>query len=329
MNSNRFMRKYRISIIALIIAVLITSYFIYVSIVWSKGSTVSFSMDSSISVPENDTSFNNLFFSTYVNDSLPYYEYRRIEDSLKRIRSAKELDNKSVGSGQRFGSLGFFNIKINRDPMIYDFSETDSLLQLKEEKLYYLSLDGYNLNYENKFFVQNGKFYLAIVKWDSVVKRKYDSTTVGHYQRKEIKVRYATDNQRILIPISKKKYNSFESALTIFLFISIFFLIYIFIGLPIQILVDISKGRAFTKENIRRFKLMAFVLFFCTFLKVFSPYILDFFYRKMIPKEFRLEPVSSAIISNIYLFLIALVLFFVGKAFQRGYNLQQEQDLTI
>ena len=74
---------------------------------------------------------------------------------------------------------------------------------------------------------------------------------------------------------------------------------------------------------------MAYVLFFCTFLKVFFPYILNFFYRKMIPDEFHLEPLSSAIINNIYLFLIALVLFFVGKAFQKGYNLQEEEELTV
>jgi hypothetical protein len=201
--------------------------------------------------------------------------------------------------------------------------------QKKEQKLYYLGLQGYHLHHNSQFFVQNGNYYLTVVKWDSVIKRQYDSTKIGHYERKVISVRYSTDDKRILIPISKKKYDFFKSALVVFLFLSIFFLIYIFFGLPIQILIDISKSKAFTKENIRRFKLMAYVLFFCTFLKVFSPYILNFFYRKMIPDEFSLEPVISAIVNNIYLFLIALVLFFIGKAFQRGYKLQQEQDLTI
>ena len=177
--------------------------------------------------------------------------------------------------------------------------------------------------------MQGEAFNIAYVKWDSVIKRKYDSTKTGHYERKQIPVRYSTDDKRILIPINKKKHDFFKSALVVFIFTSIFFLIYIFIGLPIQILIDISKGKAFTKENIRRFKLMAYVLFFCTFLKVFSPYIMDFIYRKIIPKEFHLEPVSTAIINNIYLFLIALVLFFVGNAFQRGYKLQQDQVLTI
>ena len=370
------MRKYRISIVATIIAVLITSYFALIYF-FTTSSTGPFPMDSSISYPENDTSFNNLFVSTYVNDSLPHYEYRRIEDSLKQIRTAKELDNKSGVSGQGFGSLGFYTINKNESLLHHNLNKEDSELkrmfdsldiigkkyinvtdkdsinklkeesgnitwrinvrsnellrerQKKEQKLYYLGLEGYQLHYDSEFFVQNGNYYLTVVKWDSVIKRKLDSTKVGHYERKEISVRYSKDDHRILIPISKQKHDFFTSALSIFLFLSIFFLIYVFFGLPIQILIDISKGKAFTKGNIRRFKLMAYVLFFCTFLKVFSPYILNLFYRKMIPDEFSLEPVSYAIINNIYLFLIALVLFFIGKAFQRGYNLQQEQDLTI
>ncbi|HEV8272261.1 MAG TPA: DUF2975 domain-containing protein [Chitinophagaceae bacterium] len=370
------MRKYRISIIATIIAVLITSYLALIYFGLSS-STGPFPMGSYISYPENDTSFNNLFSSAYVNDSLPHYEYRRIEDSLKQIRSTEELDNKSGGSGQRFGSVGFYSITKNRNPLYYNLNKEDPELkrmsdsldivgkkfinvtdkdsiskikeelgnitwrinvrsneltrerQKKEQKLYYLGLEGYQLHYDSEFFVQNGNYYITVVKWDTVIKRKYDSTKVGHYERKEIAVRYSKDDERILVPISKKKYDFFKTALAAFIFISIFFLIYIFIGLPIQILIDISKGKAFTKENIRRFKLMAYVLFVCTFLKVFSPYILNLFYRKIIPKEFQLEPVISATINNIYLFLIALVLFFVGKAFQKGYNLQQEQDLTI
>ena len=370
------MRKYRISIIATILAVLITSYFALI-LFFTTTSTGPSPMSSIISYPENDTSFNSLSFSTYINDSLPHYEYRRIEDSLKQIRFAKELDNKSGGSGQGFGSLSFYAIDKDRNDLHYDLvkedpalkqmqdsldiiskkfnnvTDRDSINRIKEEsgniiwrinvrsnellkerqkikqKFYYLGLEGYQLHYDSEFFVQNGNYYITVVKWDSVIKRKYDSTKVGHYERKEISVRYSKDDKRILVPISKKNHAFFQTALVIFLFLAIFFLIYVFFGLPIQILIDISKGKAFTKENIRRFKLMAYVLFFCTFLKVFFPYILNFFYRKMIPDEFSLEPMISAIVNNIYLFLIALVLFFIGQAFQRGYNLQQEQDLTI
>lgn len=342
-----------------------------------KVSTGPFPLDYVINVPEKDTSFNNVFFSTYVNDSLPHTEYRRIEDSLKQIRSAKELNNKSPASGQTFGSFGFYTINKKENILTYDLNKDDPALKQmndsldimgkkynnitdkdsinkineelrnitwrinvrnnelfkekreKEEKLYYLGLEGYQLHHNSHFFIQNGNYYLAVVKWDSVIKRKYDSTKVGHYERKEISVRYSEDDQRILIPIRKKNHDVFNSVLVIFIFIFTFILIYIFIGLPIQILINLSKGKAFSKGNIRSFKLMAYVLFFCTFLKVFSPYILKLFYRKMIPDEFSLEPVINAIVSNIYLFLIASVLFFVGKAFQKGYNLQEEEDLTV
>ena len=242
-----------------------------------------------------------------LNNLSRYFPGNSYDDSVKRSKSSDEI---------------MWRLNLNTNKKAKENNKN-------EERHYYFGLNKYDLDYNNKFFMQGETFNLAYVKWDSVIKRTYDSTKTGHYERKQIEVRYSTDDKRILIPISKKKYDFFKSALSIFIFISIFFLIYIFIGLPIQILIDISKGKAFTKANIRRFKLVAYVLFFCTFLKVFSPYILNFFYRKMIPKEFHLEPVSSAIISNIYLFLIALVLFFVGKAFQKGYNLQEEEELTV
>jgi hypothetical protein len=245
------MRKYRISIVATIIAVLITSYLalIYFGL---NSSTGPFPMDSRISYPENDTSFNNLFVSTYVNDSLPHYEYIRIQDSLKQIRSAKEVDNKSGGSGPSFGSLGFYTINKNENILHNDLNKNDPALrrmfdsldivgkkystvtdkdsinkfkeesgniiwrinvrsnellkerQKKAQKFYCLGLEGYKLHYDNEFFIQNGNYYITVVKWDSVIKRKYDSTKVGHYERKQIPVRYSKESERILIPISKK-----------------------------------------------------------------------------------------------------------------------------
>ena len=372
------MKRHTITLVAVVIAILIAGYFIYF-MNGIKVSTGPFSSDSQINMPDNDTSFQNLFFSYYINDSLPYYTYTHIEDSINKIKQRKELDNKGVGSYLSFGSVGLGKVRktwvpdkrddVFRDSMIKlktdslnnilsnlpkskgddslkkvkelnDInwrirvltSEVDKKLSERREYLYYFTLSGYTLDPENEFFVQNGKYYLAIVKWDRTIKRTYDSTMVGHYERKAIPVRYYASGERILIPISQGRYNFLNTSLRISVAVWLFLMILILLGLPIQILIDLSKGRAFTKANIKRFKIMSLVLFIYIGSKVITPYLLNFIFRKYIPAEFELhvfEGNGAGISAFIFLVLAATALFLIARAFQKGYNLQQEQDLTI
>jgi len=76
---------------------------------------------------------------------------------------------------------------------------------------------------------------------------------------------------------------------------------------------------------------MSIVLFIITLLTIFMPYVFRLFYQKIIPEEFTLTLPSlwQSVFNNLYMLLIAIALFIIGKAFQKGYKLQQEQDLTI
>ena len=369
------MRKYRISLVATILAVLITSLFIYIRISF-KASTGPYPMDWVIDLPEEDTAFGGLFYNPYINDSLPHSVFRRIEDSIKSVKDEVRLTNRGVGDGITYGPIGFENfpkktligripaqlndslLKLMDDTLnnLYTIfpgnSNEDSIKRMKylgdvmwrynvrynqlmqEEikkapQMYCLTLNGYTTDHDNKFFIQNDKFYLAIVKWDRVKKRTFDSTKVGHYIRKEILFRYSAEDEKIKIPISREKYNFLTILFTILYYAFLFGMAFIFFGLPVQILIDISRGKAFTKSNIRRFKIMAWVLLSYAFLKTFTPYIVNLFYQRLIPDELRLESVEYRVINNLYLFLIAIALFIISKAFEKGYNLQQEQDLTI
>ena len=369
------MRKYSISLIAIFIAALITSYIICARTTWSSSFEMS-SMYSTIDVPEEDTAFGGLFYDPFINDSLPHYIYERIKDSVKRIKDQIILTNKSSSFGVSYGAFGFESAE--KRPIFgpRPIERQDSLLKLmddsvqriytmfpgntyddsvkranyiaelswrynlrvnklsqedrtKAERVYFLTLNGYSTDFENKFFIQDEKFYLAVVKWDSVRKRTYDSINVGHYVRKEIPVRYSAEDKKIQIPLSKKKYDLLNSLFTILFYVFLFGMIFIFFGLPVQILINISRGNAFTKRNIKRLNIMALVLFVYASLTMLAPYMIKFIFRKLIPEELRLESFSSRIEANLYLFLIAIVLFIIGKAFQKGYNLQEEEDLTV
>jgi len=112
-------------------------------------------------------------------------------------------------------------------------------------------------------------------------------------------------------------------------FIALFAALYFFLGLPIQILVNISKGRAFDDCNIRRFNIIGWGVLAWAAKGMLSPYVLWFFCRKWIPDDFILPPVRPLIEANVVLIFGAIAAFITGKAFQKGNKLQKEQDLTI
>jgi len=306
-----------------------------------------FPFSSSVTLPESDTAFGGLFYTPYINDSLPHNQYKKIEDSLKRVKDILEYENKSVGSGRSIGFFGVSEIqnssqiftpatraedrvsKLMQDSMTNYLTEAmhlnkaDSFAKVKKaeeilwrlnvqtnkfndsimessSKNYYVSLKAYRLDYETKFFIQNGTFNLAYVKWDSVIRRTYDSTRVGHYERKTIPIRYTTTEQVVLIPISKNQHRWISVGISILQVISIFLLAYFFVGFPIQILISISRGEAFSKENISRLNILFIFLVAYSFILTIAPFALHFFFRKVIPSDFHLTGLCCVLYSNLH-----------------------------
>jgi hypothetical protein len=371
------MKKRILTWIGWMIPLLVVAYFI-ILMLGMKVSTGPFPLDWSISTPEDDTSFGGLFFSPDIDDSLPHYKYRKIEDSLKKIKEATELDNKGVGySGRSFGLIGVYEVKESwaatmnfewqKDPLLLSMMDSMDMIRKKfmnqpnvdsiklykqqlgsinwrynvkanellakrskeEKKLYYFGVDGYYLDYDTKFFMDKGTYNLAYVKWDSVIKREFDSTKTGHYERKQIRVRYSSGDNRVLVPISAGQYRFINGILNILFFVNIFLWVFLFIGLSLQILINISRGNAFNKKNILYLKIIAYAMLAWAVLRIAGPYFLRLLFGKMIPSEFELLPVGQTLIKNLNLLFIGIALFLVAKAFQRGFKLQQEQDLTV
>jgi hypothetical protein len=369
-----FMVKRSISIIAIIVAMLITGYFLFLM----SGSAVStgpFPLSWSIRQPTDDTSFGGVFYTPHLDDSLPHYLYKKYEDNINRIKQSKDLVNQStMASGFSVGSLGVYELQDetgfpdnnefkdprykslsdsaimfsgkayseqNDDSARYYREQSQELLYKANQRLnevsqgqqehrprnYYLGLDGYTADNHTKFYIDKGIYKLAYVVWDSTVKRKYDSTMVGHYESRIIPVRYSANDKRILVPLSKTQYSSWSTGLEVLRFIFIFMTIYIFLGLPIQIIWNISRGRAFTRQNVSRFKLMGIAVAVYALVSLIMPYLLKMIFN--IPADFQPDPFIQSLVGKIFTFFFAAALYLIGLAFQRGYNLQQEQNLTI
>lgn len=371
------MRKRSLSVLALVIAILITTYFIVT--VWgttTSNENVSGRGTTDVFPTCDDTAFGGLFAQPApVNDSLPHYLYQRLTDSIKRVNEDRQLENRSVSKeGWAYGSLGMYTLRtpetryeekvrfkqitdlldsltIAADKKIATLTNKDSIQRIKDllrdtldyfnrtgnkprienapKDLHYLSLQGYSLPKETKFFIQNGTYNLAYLKVDSVKKSHDETWRYGHYERKQIRIRYSAEEMLLLIPVSAQLYKVLSIA---GLFASCFLVaagIYFFLGFPLQILINISRGRAFDDKNVRRLNLMALVLLILTLGSILSPYILRLCFWKMIPNDFIFPGIWSKVNDRFELFIAVVVLFITGKAFQKGNKLQKEQDLTI
>jgi hypothetical protein len=362
----------------LIIACVVTILIIFAFLSYSS-STSSYSGGvSSVTITNvtgnSDTAFGGIFYEPSVNDTLPYRQYKKIEDSLKQIKQRIERRNNSdVYEGWSVGAVGISEIRKDEDAMFNDHSITKSVIdsldklylkmstsngnsrdslrnvidkyqeetnkefnRLAEEerrkapKLYYLTLHGYKLSdIKTKFFVDKGTYNLAYLTWDSVKAHQFDSAHFGHYSRKQIPVRYSQKSEKIMIPISEKQYRFIDRFLYLLFFVPVFVWLFFLTVLPIRVMINISRGKAFTAKNIRRLKMMTAGIGIFTLFSVIGPYLLHQIYSDLIPKDFVIEPIGNAFIEKYNLFLICVASYLTAKAFEKGYKLQRENSLTI
>lgn len=328
-----------------------------------------------IDLPVTDTAFGGFFSHVQTEDLMPYYKYRKAQDSFKRIEQIRNLKNKGlVGEGFSSGGIGIFAIpkksslevslplrdsgdpilktlidsldKVHTNPVTKKSLNSNELIQrsinarlnyrrdsinkeLEKEKLYYFALDGYELkNYDTKFYIEGDNYNLAYVKWDTTKSANQFAKT-GHYESKQIKVRYASERKRILIPITETPFKVLKFVIWTFAFLTGALILYFFVGLPIRLLINISRGRAFIEKNIQILNQISLAAFIIPLLTIISPYIFRLLFWKIIPDDFKIEPLMNKISDNIFVIMMGLVAFLIAKAFKKGYNLQHEQDLTI
>lgn len=376
----------RISWIAIIIAVVFTSYMILVYRSFNIAVVTTSFNDSdpeTIEFPEygytrtnaTDTAFGGLFATYYISDSLSYHQYKIIRDSLDKIKQYHERENKSMAEQSRsWGFIGtaemtkpaeneeelnnqmvdssfkkfvdsvniismqmtkqkisneMINKTIDSFTKKYNLRRNTELNRPKKNQLYFLTISEYILTPTTKFYVANSGYHLAYVRWEKKPMPGGGIKKVGRYVSKPVKIRYAADDKKILIPISKTQYKVLTALLNVLPIVSGFVLIYFIVGLPIQILINISKGKAFIKKNIYYLRLMTLVCLAVLIIRIFAPAVLRLYYSNMIPEDFSVAPLTKEIVDNLILFFVTLIFFFSSKAFQKGYQLQKEQDLTI
>jgi hypothetical protein len=239
-------------------------------------------------------------------DSLPHYQYKLIYDSLQKVANmVKDRNTLSVFSRISTGFIG----ALKTSSYWYDwYGDHKSHL----DPNYYMSIPGYDMNPQYQFEYRDHKNFL--------IKNQSDTT--------EIKVAYLPRVKTVLIPVSESAYTITRNCLFILMAIFTLAALYIGIGLPISILVNISGGNVFTRKNIRNLYILAYGTLGYMLIQLVMPYLVCLFLLKKIPDAFVIS-FWNVFVSQGWNLLVGTILLAIASAFAKGYKLQQEQDLTI
>ncbi len=239
-------------------------------------------------------------------DSLPHYQYAAIDDSLKRIAKV-EKDRNKLSVFFKIG-IGFIGATQTHSYWYDWYGDKKSHL----DPNYYISIPNYDLPPQHTFLYRDHRNFLA---------RNHLDTT-------EIKVAYLSQSKTILIPVSESSYTFIRNFLFVLVVLATLIGIYIFIAIPIVILVNISGGHVFTRKNIRNLYLLAYTTLAYMLIQLLMPYVVCLFFLKKIPDAFAIS-FTDIFVSKCLTLLIGTILLAIASAFAKGYKLQQEQDLTI
>lgn len=239
-------------------------------------------------------------------DSLPYYRYSEIRDSLDKIEDI----TKSRNTLQPAQSIGFGFIGFTRTTSYwYDwFGDHKSHL----DSNFYVSIPNYQLHPSYRFIYRDHKYYLN---------KKYSDTT-------EIGIGYLPARKTLLVPVSEHKFKILSGFSWFLLLVIGFAGIYVYIILPIVVLINISAGNVFTKKNIRKLYILAYTSLGFVLIQLLMPYVIGILFMKKIPGVFVIS-FYDVFMNQGLMLLVGTILLAIASAFAKGYKLQQDQDLTI
>lgn len=337
------------TIVTLFIIIFII-YIISAFLILFFGSTVT-------SIPRTTSTLNYNFDpdSSYrfnLPDTIPYRKYKKEIDSINNC-SDLLLQNQLHLNGIQFSPIGSSEY-LECDTCDYSkgkFYDNDSIQKIKK---YFVNLDNYILRIDSSdhkmsgfgkiiIYSNFGQSFIKYIKVDSIKKQKEignseaSTEMFGHWTTKKLNYRVnntypnhtANDSKnefkQILIPVSKTVAGIIEILSFITAFIGLIMCLIVLRNF-IVFLIDIGKGKAFTFKNYRRLFSTAYIILIISFFPIIERLIFDFTFKKYFKNEFVISIKWS---DNLILVSIALFLLLLGKAFKRGYDLQQEQDLTV
>jgi hypothetical protein len=261
------------------------------------------------------------------DETLPYYKYKAIEDSIndQHVRNRSRL--RDQGSSNMIGSVGITTItECDTCRSGNHFTESQ-----QGKHKYYFILQGYKVKTPAYFSIENGENYLEYPV------RSTDPQEPGWvFDYKKINIRYAHDPDdesseargMILIPISGRTHSFLRVVFGILSVIMVIVLFVVFATMGLRTLYNITTGEVFNRQNIRGLTIIGWLLLGVALLPPILAVLFKWIFSRIIPPPFY-YPFWESIQNNKPALLAGIIILLLAKAFKKGYRLQNEQDLTI
>jgi len=267
-----------------------------------------------------------------ISDTVRYGEYKEMKDSIRRMRDLKNGVSPSSGGS----TAGFIGTSSGRS------CDTCSLWWLNTHfrdihEQHYVVLPGWKLKLATtdwgantddsvKFFVEHGQAYVR--KAINTYTKMKDGSTYHTMHIKDIPVKFRYDDkaQNLLIPVSIKTKNVVSIiAWCVLIFILVYFLY--LVAAFLKFVLDLSKGHAFTDENVKRLLVIALSLLIAPVLILILNLIMRFIFRDYFMPDV-ISKTSSWKDSWQEPF-VGIVFLLLYRAFRQGKKLKDEHDLTV
>jgi hypothetical protein len=270
-----------------------------------------------------------------LDNNLPYKDYKTLSDSITQIKQLERIANFLSMDGWMLGFIGFHK-QSEKSILFFDSSLRRHSLKEVPDTTYYIGLDGYYLKSDHSTFRRNDTTFLrfpVITKRDTIRK-----IIDGHFEVRPLSVDVQdlaeginnpmNQKRELLIKVSKQQYKWF---LIVFSPIAILLLLLFLWGVilqPIRILEDIANQEAFRKKTYKKLYFTTISLWGIVLLKIILSYSLSAYFSSYIDPAFHLR-FYDFISESISYIIGGFITFSLAHAFRKGYQLQQDQNLTI
>ena len=270
-----------------------------------------------------------------LDQNLPHRDYQRISDSIKYIQSLEKSANYISMEGWVLGFMGYHKRK-EKKTVVYDSAYKKHTIQRIPDTTYFISLNGFYLKMDHSTFRKNDTTFLkypVITERDTVNKR-----ISGHYEIKPLlidvqdlseEIKNAHEQKReLFFRVSKSQYTWYFIVMIPIAVLIVFMFLWGVVLQTIRILEDIANQEAFRKKTFRRLYMITICLWGSVLIRIVMSYILKIYFDAQIDKAFYLRFSDFLSESTSYI-LIGFITFCLAHAFRKGYQLQQDQNLTI
>ena len=261
---------------------------------------------------------------------LPYNKYIALKQKAQQVRDIKNGDWYN-GNSLRFGYI----IATNEALFCDTCTVGNSKLEISGKQQYYIALPGWRLKQDvdspwhpdsTTLYVDKGQSYIRKTVVDKFEKAGHNLNYTTHFAAIPVKFKYHREGNYVMIPVAKgiKQVCDYILYGMFILFLGFFFFI---IGEFLKFVFALSKGQAFTVDNVFRLRIIALGLLGYPVVMFLLALLMRLIFSSYLTSDITLNP---AVYSDSWQMVCAGIVFWLlFKAFKQGKALKEENELTV